>query len=171
MNNSYHKDIIPKNDTERVQVLEKYVVLNGYPEKYFNEVAHIIASTFQTQIALISFVGKTHVEYKGNFGMEETLTTERGDSLCSLAILDDNPTLFEDAKNELCLKDNPFVAGNFGLQFYAGVPIITKEGYNIGTVCVIDKKPRSFSKDEITLLSKFADNVIKELEAREVLQS
>ena len=170
MTSTFGKDIIPKDEEQRLSALHTYAILDGYPDKYFNELASIIAKTFQTPIALISLVGSEHVEFKGNSGMEGTNTVDRGISLCSLAILDDNPTIFEDATKEPCLLKNPLVAGEFGLQFYAGVPISTKDGFNIGTVCVVGKNPRKFTTDEIQLLSKFADSVMKELDARKILK-
>jgi GAF domain-containing protein len=146
------------------------VVLDGYPDKYFNEQAFIIARTFNTPIALISLVGSEHVEFKGNFGMDGINTVPRGESLCSLAILDTQPTIFKDATQEPCLLNNPLVAGDFGLRFYAGVPLSTKQGIIIGTVCVVDKEPRDFSENETELLSRFANNVMQELEDRMVLK-
>lgn len=170
MVNTFAKSIIPENEELRIDDLNSYAVLYGYPDKYFNKVASTIAKTFHTPIALISLVGKEHVEFKGNFGMQETTTVDRGVSLCSLAILDDGPTVFKDATREPCLLNNPLVAGRFGLKFYAGVPLTTKDGFNIGTVCIIDKEPRSMSNNEMDLLSQFARNVITELEERRILR-
>lgn len=144
-------------------------ILNGYPSKYFHDMAATIARAFNSSIALISIVKSEEVEFRGNFGMEETSTVDRGMSLCSLAILDDNPTVFEDATKEPCLLTNPLVAGNFGLRFYAGAPLKTRDGYNIGTVCIVDKEPRPFSEQEISLLNRFAENVMEELEERKLL--
>ncbi|MEO6669561.1 MAG: GAF domain-containing protein [Ferruginibacter sp.] len=170
MINTFDKPIIHANEELRFDNLNTYAVLDGYPDEYFNNVACTIAKIFHTPIALISLVGDKHVEFKGNFGMEDTPIVERGVSLCSLAILDKTPIIFEDATKEPCLLNNPLVAGDFGLKFYAGVPLTTAEGFNIGTVCIIDKEPRKISDDEIQLLSRFASNVMAELEARKILR-
>jgi GAF domain-containing protein len=98
--------------------------------------------------------------------MEDTLEVPRGTSLCSLAVLEEEPTIFEDALKEPCLLANPLVAGSFGLRFYAGAPITTPDGFHIGTVCVVDKKPRSFSEEDKKLLIQFADNAMSLLEQR-----
>lgn len=169
--NSFGKNIIPDNEAQRLLELYKYAELNGTPDKYFNEQAFIIAKCFNTAIALISLVGNEHVEFKGNFGMEGTTVVDRGISLCALAILDSNLTVFRNAREESCLIANPLVAGEFGLRFYAGAPITTKDGYNIGTVCVVDKQPRDFTPEEEVLLRNFADNVMKELEYRFIIKS
>lgn len=169
--NTFGKNIIPADDEKRLAELNKYAQLNGTPDKYFNEQAFIMAKCFNTPIALISLVGNEHVEFKGNFGMPETTVVDRGISLCSLAILDPLPTVFKDAQKEPCLITNPLVAGEFGLRFYAGAPITTKEGYNIGTVCVVDKTPREFTAEETSLLKDFAQNVMNELEYRFLIKT
>ncbi len=171
MENTFGKPIIPINEEQRLLQLHLYTEPDNFPDKYFKAVAKTIARSFNTPIALISLVGSEHVTFKGNFGMEGVVSTPRGISLCSLAILDNNPTIYEDARKEPCLLNNPLVAGDFGLQFYAGVPLTTKEGFNIGTVCVVDKEPRDFSEQEVALLTKFAESIIGELENRHILKS
>jgi len=156
MKNTFGIPIIPGNDEERLKALRSYNILHSVPEGFFNKLAGIIAKTFNTPIALISLVDKEQVFFKANVGMEGTSYVDRGTSLCSLAILDDQPTVFENAVDEPCLLANPLVAGEFGLRFYAGAPIITQDGYNIGTVCVVDKQPRTFSEEDKDLLKQFA---------------
>lgn len=163
MNNTFGRDIIPSNDEDRLKALRSYDILNTAPEGIFNNLANIIARSFDTPIALISFVDAEEVFFKANVGMEGTDHVSRGISLCSLAVLEPEPTIFEDASNEPCLLSNPLVAGEFGLKFYAGAPITTPEGYRIGTVCVVDKKPREFSDADKDLLVKFADSVMQSI--------
>ena len=170
MKNTFEKPIIPDNEDLRIEALNTYVILDGFPDKYFNEVAYTIAKSFDTPIALISLVGSEHVEFKGNFGMEDVNSADRGSSLCSLVILDPDTTIFKDAIEEPCLLNNPLVAGDFGLRFYAGAPLVTKTGLNIGAVCVVDKEPRDFSDKDAQLLTRFADNVMTELENRLILR-
>jgi GAF domain-containing protein len=160
MNNTFGKPIIPINEEERLEALESYEILNTLPEGFFNNLAHIIARAFETPIALVSLVDRDQVFFKANVGMPGTTHVDRGISLCSLAILDNDPTIFHDAVKEPCLMSNPLVAGEFGLRFYAGAPIITPDGFNIGTVCVVDKKPRSFSELEQELLVQFAQSAM-----------
>lgn len=161
MNNTFGKPIIPKNDEERLKALRSYDILGSLPEGFFNNLANIIARTFDTPIALISLVDKEQVFFKANVGMPGVEYVDRGVSLCSLAILDNEPTIFEDASNEPCLLANPLVAGDFGLRFYAGAPIVTPDGFNIGTVCVVDKEPRTFSEREQKLLVQFSQSAME----------
>ncbi len=166
MINTFNKPIISDSDKLRVAALEYFDILNDLPDSYFTNLAHIIAATFNSQIALVSLVGEEIVHFKGNFGMEGVNKMEREKSLCSLAILDPEPTIFNDTLKEPCLLRNPLVIGDFGLRFYAGAPIVTKEGFNIGTVCIVGKKPREFTESEKELLVLFAENAMHEIEMR-----
>ncbi|MDQ3536491.1 MAG: GAF domain-containing protein, partial [Bacteroidota bacterium] len=166
MKNTFSIDIIPDNDEQRLDVLRRYEILDTPREHSFDRVAELAVKIFNVPIALISLVDKEKVFFKANVGMPGAKTVDRGMSLCSLAVLRDNPTVFENAKEEPCLLANPMVTGSFGLQFYAGAPIITLDGYNIGTVCIVDKMPRSFSEKEKSMLQDLAGIVMDELEVR-----
>jgi GAF domain-containing protein len=169
MENTFGKPIIPANENERMQALYHYRLLESLPAGYFTNLAHIVAQSFDTPIALVSIVDKEKVLFPGNVGMEEVQEVSRGLSLCSLAVLDDHPTIFRDALKEPCLLSNPLVTGEFGLRFYAGAPILTKDGFALGTVCVVDKEPRDFSEKEEAMLRSFADTAMKEIEIRLML--
>jgi GAF domain-containing protein len=171
MTNTFGKPIIPDNEEQRIKALRYYTTLQQLPERFFNNLAHIIAQTFNTPIALISLVEEDNVFFKGNFGMESVANADRGVSLCSLAILDNDPIVFTDALKEPCLLANPLVAGDFGLRFYAGAPITTPEGFHIGTVCVVDKKPRAFTQNERDLLVQFANNAMELIQQRSAITS
>lgn len=159
------KNLIPENEPERLKVVQRY--LDIIPEGYFVNLANIMTRTFNTPIALISFVDNTEVSFLGNYGMEDVNKVPRGLSLCSLAILDEIPTVFEDALKEPCLLANPLVTGSFGLRFYAGAPILTNDGYAIGTACIVDKEPRPFSSDDISMLEYFAKVAMQEVILRD----
>lgn len=166
MYNSFEKEIIPVNEAGRLKALHGYDIVDSEPELFFNNLAHIVAQCFQTPIALISLVDKEEVFFKANVGMPGTKNVPRGISLCSLAILESDPTIFQDTLEEPCLLANPLVAGEFGMRFYAGAPIMTPEGYAIGTVCVVDKKPREFSETDRELLVLFASSVMEAIQER-----
>lgn len=169
MTNTFGKEIIPENEVERLKAMYEYTQLDTLPDSYFNNLAYLVAQTFHTPIALISLVEQEVVFFKGNVGLEGTLKVDRGSSLCALAILEKDVTVFSDALEEPCLLTNPLVRGKFGLRFYAGAPLITPEGYHIGTVCVIDKKPREFSPRDRDILKRFSWVVMHELEMRKEL--
>lgn len=166
MKNTFGREIIPLNDEERLAALHRYRIENTNPEEVFNNLSHLIAQFFNVPIALISLVAKDRVFFKGNAGMERVNSLERGVSLCSLGILSDEPTVFSDALVDPCLMANPLVHGSFGLRFYAGVPIKTDDGFNIGTVCIVDKKERTLSQAESASLARFAQTVMHTIESR-----
>jgi FOG: GAF domain len=166
MINTFGKDIIPDNEQLRLKALYQYTLLDTLPDNYFNNLAYIVAQFFQTPIALISLVENESVFFKGNVGMEGVLKVDRGSSLCALAILNFEVTVFTDTLNEPCLLTNPLIRGKFGLRFYAGAPLITPSGYPIGTLCIIDKKPRNFENKERDLLNRFANIAMHEFEMR-----
>jgi GAF domain-containing protein len=166
MKNTFGKNLIPENEEARLKALARYKLLKNLPKNYFTNMANIMAKTFDTPIALVSLVDKDEVLFPGNAGMVGTTQVPRNLSLCSLAILETQPTVFENALEEPCLLTNPLVAGEFGLRFYAGAPIITADGYAIGTVCVVDKEPRSFSENERQMLKGFARTAMQELDFR-----
>ncbi len=166
MINTFGIPIIPADDNERLQALYHYNIIDADVKISFDNIAHIIADTFDVPIALISLVDKEEVIFKGNVGMTDVKKTSRGVSLCALAVLSDEVTVFENAKEETCLVSNPLVAGKFGLKFYAGAPLTTKDGYQIGTVCIVDKKARSFTHEQKRLLGRFSAMVMNEIELR-----
>ncbi|CCH51517.1 PAS/PAC sensor signal transduction histidine kinase [Fibrisoma limi BUZ 3] len=170
MLNTFGKAIIPENEAGRLRALHHYDLIDSLPEATFNNIAQIMAQVFGTPIALISLVDEQEVVFKANVGMPEVDRTDRGVSLCSLAVLDTEPTVFEDALREPCLLANPLVTGDFGLQFYAGAPLITHDGYTIGTACVIDKQPRAFTESDRQLLVRFATLIMDEIERRRKFQ-
>ena len=166
MRNTFSIPIVPDNDEQRLRALYRYEILDTPPEGSFNRIAELAAKMFTVPIALVSLVDKERVFFKANKGMPGVSSTKRGISLCSLAVLQDEPTVFEKAETEPCLLANPLVAGSFGLKFYAGAPLITQDGYRIGTLCIIDKEERTFSASEKAMLQDLAAIVMDEIEIR-----
>lgn len=162
--NTFGIDLIPENEADRIQKLHDYQILDIETEGPFKHIAALTAHIFKVPIALVSFVDSDRVFFKGNTGMEETTEIDRDISLCSLSILRPEVTVFEDALQEPCLLANPLVAGEFGLRFYAAVPITTYDGYNLGSVCIVDKAPRHFTDDDRTTLEYMAKLVMDELD-------
>jgi GAF domain-containing protein len=159
-------NLIPENEEERLAKLQEYEIIDTPKEGAFNHIAAMAAHMFNIPIALISLVDADRVWFKANVGMEGVKSVPRGESLCSLAILNDGPTVFQDAIKEPCLLANPLVSGNFGLRFYAGAPLVTADGLNIGTLCIVDKEPREFSDADRKMLVNLASIVMDEIELR-----
>ena len=157
---------MPENEEARLDNLHSYPALDTRSEGPFNNVASIAAHMFKTPMAFVSFVDEGKVWFKGNVGLKGVTDTPRGVSLCSLAILSNEPTVFENTLEESCLLANPLVAGEFGMRFYAAAPIRSPEGFNIGAVCVVDKEPREFSVADQRVLQHLASIVMDELQLR-----
>lgn len=160
------RDIIPSNEKERILKLHSFNILNKYEQTgVFKHIAAMAAVLFKMPMVVINFVDEKVVVTESSVGMAHTVTVPREISLCSLAILQDAASIFENAQKELCLMQNPIVHGAFGLQFYAAAPIKTSDGFNIGAVALIDKITRTFTPDDVLLLEGLAQIVVEELEA------
>ncbi|MES3016405.1 MAG: ATP-binding protein [Bacteroidota bacterium] len=166
MDNTFGMNIIPDNDAERINALRRYQILDTPPENAFDNVARLCTQIFNVPISLISLVDREEVYFKANIGMGKARVTQRGVSLCSLAVLKQEVTVFENAGEEPCLLANPNVTGSFGLKFYAGAPLTTHDGFRIGTLCVIDKEIRSFGERDRGILEGMAKVVMDEIELR-----
>jgi len=166
MTNTFGVDIIPDNDEQRVAVLKRYKIVDTQAEDAFDTIAKLATEIFDVPMALISFVDAENVFHKANVGMENVQQCSRGISLCALSILNKDITVFEDAANEASLLANPLVTGDFGLKFYAAAPLITPDGFTIGTICILDKKSRTFNCEDQKLIKSLSQVVMAALELR-----
>jgi GAF domain-containing protein len=160
------QNIIPGNDIERVSALRQYEILYTPAEEAFDRITRIIAQVFDTPMSFLSLVDKDTVFYKSQVGPFGKWKVDRKDSLCSLSILSRQPLIIEDASMETCFKDNPYVQAEGGIKFYAGVPLITPDGYMIGALCVVDIRHRTFSAKDTLLLTEFAEMAMAEIVSR-----
>lgn len=154
------------NEKNRLKALRRYKLVNGLPQGYFYELAQSVADTFHTPIALVSVVDKDHVAFPGNVGIPNIEQMPRNISLCSMALLKDHPTVYPDTLEVPELLTNPLIAGDFGVRFYAGAPIITDDGYALGVVCIVDKQPRQLSEKEVSALKSFAETAMQQIKKR-----
>jgi len=166
MENTFGIDIIPVNDQERIAALHRYKILDTPLEVSFDHMTQLATEIFDVPISLVSLVDENNVFFKANAGMGNAKNSPRGISLCALGVLNADVTVFEDALKVPYLLDNPSVTGKFSLRFYAGAPLITHDGFIIGTLCIIDKKTRSFSKKDQAVLKRLAGVVMDVIESR-----
>ena len=152
-------------EKERLKVLHKLEILDSPPDGSFNKMTALAAKIFNVPIAIVSLVDSDRIWFKSHFGLELN-QIDKGPGLCASAILSDDVYLVEDAKNDPRCLANPLVAGEFGLQFYAAAPLRTKEGYNLGTFCIIDKRQRYINSDQQEILKLMASIVTDEMELR-----
>ncbi|QJD97230.1 PAS domain S-box protein [Mucilaginibacter robiniae] len=166
MENTFGMDIIPDNDQERLAALQRYRILDTPTERAFDKVVELAAELFQVPVALISLVDAEQVFYKATVGMGDVRCGSRGHCVCALAIVNSECTIIENALQDPLFDHNPLVHGSFGLRFYAGAPLITHDGYFIGTICVIDTQPRLFNPQEEKVLKRMAAVVMEQIELR-----
>ncbi|MCA8832042.1 GAF domain-containing protein [Hymenobacter pini] len=163
--------LIPDDDAQRLQGLAPYQVLGSAPDAVFDELVRLTAKLFGVPIALVSLVEKDTVWFKANFGLAGTERVARNESICSLAILQQEVTMYQDLQHEPCELVDPTVAEALHLRFYAGTPLHTTEGVPVGALCVMDRKPRQLSAQEQLRLQKLADVVMQLLDLRLLLKA
>lgn len=164
--NTFGINIVPENEAGRLDALKRYRITDTPSEESFDGIARLAAQIFNTPVSLLSLVDAESVFFKANVGMGKATRANRGKSLCALAVMDEKVTVFEDALKEPCLIANPNVTGDFGLRFYAGAPLITHDGFLIGTLCIIDQKSRLFSDAERLILEGLARTAMDHIELR-----
>lgn len=152
-------------ELERIKALHKYELLDTPPDGSFDKMAELAAKIFNVPIAIISLVDTDRIWFKSHFGLDIN-QIEREPGLCASAILSDEIYLIEDAKNDPRCLSNPLVTSDFGLQFYAAAPLTTKDGHNLGTFCIIDKRQRYINSDQQIMLKHMADIIVDEIELR-----
>lgn len=145
--------------------VRRYQILDTPPDGAFDRITALAARIFKVPIAIVSVVDHDRIWFKSHHGLEVD-QIDRAPGLCSSAILHDGPWVINDAPHDPRALANPLVAGEFGLKFYAGVPLRTPDGYNLGTLCVIDFEPRQLTPEETTNLEDLASVVVDELELR-----
>lgn len=151
---------------QRLEKLYEYRILDTHSEEAFDKIALLAAQIFNTTSAFISFVDQDRVFLKSNLSLLPHNVIDRRDSLCSLAILNDNVTVFNDTHTSPDLMESPYVAGEDGIRFYAGAPLKTPEGYLVGTVCVIDNVAREATDAQMDMLKTLSKIIVNKLESR-----
>lgn len=164
--NTTPKQLIPENDEQRLKKLYAYDILDTPADDTFDKIAVLAAQIFDTPIAQVTFVDRDRVFFKTNISPLAATEINRKDSFCAVAILNDQTTIIEDILTVPSLIENPFVTMENGVRFYAGAPLKTPEGLQLGTVCVLDTQPRSVSTKQLQMLETLSSIVMDELELR-----
>src|ERR1700743_892555 len=141
-------DIIPENDAERVAALERYQIAGSAKETAFDSICRLACELFAVPISHISFLDANTEYIKAAVGLGEIESVGRAEGFCTLAILQPEVMLIEDASKHPILASHPYVTGEIMIRFYAAAPVITPDGFIIGTLCLIDQTPRSLSTKE-----------------------
>ena len=147
---------LPENETRRLAALHDLRVLDTEPNAAFDALVEAASLLCGTPIALISLVDEHRQWFKANFGLEGVTETPRDLAFCAHAILDDEICEVADARADRRFSDNPLVLADPNIRFYAGVPLSLGDGGNAGTLCVIDRQPRSLDATQRAILKCLA---------------
>ncbi|RYJ39011.1 GAF sensor hybrid histidine kinase [Flavobacterium anhuiense] len=160
MNTNYP---IPENELQRLAALKRYNILDTLPDDAFDDATKLVAYICGVPIAHISFIDENRQWFKSEIGIGVS-EVPREISFCQYTILDSKMTEINDTLLNDRFKDDPNVTGGFNIRFYAGVPLTTPDGYNIGTICAIDHEAKVLNENQRNALSIVAKHVITSLE-------
>ena len=152
-------------EASRLAAVKRYDILDTPPDGAFDRITELAARLLKVPISIISLVDHDRIWFKSHHGLDAS-QIDREAGLCASAIMQIDPYILTDAKTDIRSLANPLVAGSFGLRFYVGVPLTTHDGFNLGTLCVIDSEPRPISEDEIAQLKALATVVMDQMELR-----
>lgn len=153
---------VPENEKKRLQALSNLGILDSDAEARFDRLTRLAANYFNVKTCLVSLVDKNRQWFKSKFGLQGC-ETERGISFCAHVILQDDIMVVPDARNDERFANNPLVTEEPHIVFYAGAPISTSDGYKIGTLCLIDDKPKDLESEQLRIFRDFADLVEREI--------
>lgn len=156
---------VPAKEAARLAELYRYEILNTSAEPVFDQIVETAAKVFNVPIALLSMVDLTEIFFKAKVGLEGN-TFPRSTSLCTIAISNAEPMILHKGETEHCLLSNPMIAAEFGLKFYASIPLVTPNDLIIGTLSIADTKRRTFGAQELDILQDLAKVVMHTLNLR-----
>lgn len=153
------QQVLTYDETKRLEALSSYNVLDTLPEKEYDAITRLASYICQAPVALISLIDEDRQWFKSKFGVGIDQTS-RADAFCAHTILSDELMEVSNAAEDDTFKDNPFVAGEMHVRFYAGAPLIDPEGHHLGSLCVVDTVPRKLTAEQRDALRTLADEVM-----------
>jgi GAF domain-containing protein len=155
-------------EADRIAELRRYEVLDTPVEPAFDRIVRLAALLLDVPITLISLIDAERQWFKSRHGLEAT-ETPRALAFCDHAIRGHDVMVVADAAHDVRFRANPLVTGDPHIRFYAGAPLITPDGFALGTICAIDRAPRELSPRDSAILTALAAQVVHELEVRAAL--
>lgn len=156
---------LPANEVQRLRELERRSVLDTGGDEHFDRIVQLASEVLGMPVALISLVDRDRQWFLSRLGIA-TKETPREMAFCAHAIADEGVLVVPDALLDERFSTNPLVVDEPHVRFYAGAPLRTVEGHNLGTLCVIDREPHELSDHQLELLQLLAALVMRELELR-----
>lgn len=155
------------DEAGRIAALNRYDILDTAPEKPFDKITGLVQTVMDVPIAAVSLVDVHRQWFKSMQGLD-VAETSREVAFCHHTIQQREPMVIPDATADPRFSDNPLVTSAPHIRAYTGVPLQTPDGYNLGSLCAIDYKPREFDASQIAILTSFAKLVVDEVELRQV---
>ena len=155
----------PANESARLAALRELAILDTGRERAYDDITRLAAHICKTPISIVTFLDTTRQWFKSAVGFVSE-GTDRDASFCGCTILADELLEVRDATRDPRFSDNPFVTGSPSIRFYAGMPLKTSSGHNVGALCVVDTKPRRLTSDQREALASLARAVSHFLELR-----
>ena len=156
---------IPANEEERLEKLRQYEILDSATEQDYDDIARLVTQICGTSLSTISFVDRDRQWFKAAVGIDDQ-ETSRDVAFCAHTILGTELFTVEDASADPRFADNPLVTIDPQLRFYAGMPLITPDGYRLGALCAMDRSPRKLTAEQEEALGILARHVVDLLELR-----
>ena len=158
----------------RLSALQRLGLLDTPPEAAFDRLTRLACRVLRTPVGLVSLVDRDRQFFKSCVGLPEPFASARetpvSHSFCQHVVATGKPLIVENARTNPLVQLNPAVE-ELGVVAYAGIPLVTSEGFTVGSFCVIDSRPRSWSFDDVETLQELAGCVMHEVEGRRLLQA
>lgn len=156
----------PDNETKRLEALRRCRILDSAPEQEFNDPVQIASFVCETPIALMTLVDSNRQWFKASVGVSIS-ETPRDLAFCAYTILGEETMIVTDASLDVRFSSNPLVTSDPHIRFYAGAPLIDREGNALGSLCVIDRHPRHLTPGHYKTLEALARQIVQQLEMRQ----
>lgn len=154
-------------EAERLAQLRRLKILDTKAERVFDELTEVAVRTFQVPVALVALIDSGRVWFKSNIGLDVS-EVPREFSICHHTIQQSEVLALQNAPADERFVCNPLVR-EFGVRFYAAAPILTHDGYALGVVCIVDRVPREFSAEQLSVLTALARIALQQIELRSEL--
>jgi len=161
--------VASNNEAARVAALDRYAILDTDPEQSFDDLVILASHVCKTPIALLTLVDDHRQWFKSAVGVQ-VRETPREVSFCAHAIQQQDLFIVRDALQDPRFKDNPLVTGEPHVRFYAGAPLVTEDGFALGTLCVGDRQPRDLDEEQRLALTSLSRLALRQMELRTNLQ-
>jgi K+-sensing histidine kinase KdpD len=156
---------LPEEEMDRLQELYRYELLDTVYENEFDAIVQLASRICKTPMSVITLIDRSRSWFKAKLGLDDE-QADRNVAFCAHTILGDKLLEVENATDDERFWDNPFVTGDPYIRYYAGMPLVTKAGYKLGTLCVLDSAPRQLDNEQKFALKVLSEQVVKLFELR-----